>query len=77
MSYTIKTKVVTTIDVQFDRFSIGNSFAEKINPFVESCTFSAYGDETTIILKVAEHSHLPALWQLIDRFAKEAVMEAR
>jgi hypothetical protein len=81
MTYNVKTKVVTTIDVEFDRFSIGSRFADKIFPHVERASISGYskGDTfgATVTLYPHEGSDIPSLLWLIDVFAKQAVEEAR
>ena len=76
MQYQIKTKVVTTVDVEFDRFSIGNSFSEKIGPLVKRCILTAHGHDTTVSLTLHEDSDTRNLLWLIDQYAREAVMAA-
>ena len=76
MSYNVKTKIVTTIDVEFDRFSIGSRFADKVEHHVRKASILAYGHDTIVTLYPHEGSDIPSLLWLVDVFAKQAVEEA-
>ena len=74
MSYTIQTRVVTTVDVKFSSFMIGSSFSERIGPLVKRCILTAHGHDTTVSLTLYEDSDTRNLLWLIDQYAREAVM---